>query len=381
VIRGGYGIFYDPQGNAGSNIRQERQPPFDFIVNIAQSGNDVPSLFLSNGFPIVTTAPSLTTGPAIYALKGVTPDYRNAQIQQFNFSAQAEVVKNLVVTLGYVGSAGAHLTWAPNINLPQPGPGAIDPRRPYISILPGVSAITWLESSGNSFFSSMQFSVEKHLSHGLYLLGNWTWSHGLDNIGGDGGTNGPVPQDITNRHADWSSSNSDIRHRVNVAASYQLPSPTGGSPINYIARDWEVSEILVMQTGLPYTVTVSGSPSNTGNGSRANPVPGINPIPAQQSITQWFNPAAFTTPPAFTWGTLGRNTLNGPSVLNVDTSLSRKFRIGEHKALSFRWDLFNIANHPQFATPNATAGVGGAGTITATQRANRQMQFALRFAF
>jgi len=381
VIRGGYGIFYDPQGNAGSNVRQERQPPFDFIINITESGNDVPSLFLSNGFPIVTTAPSLTTGPAIYALKGVTPDYRNAQIQQFNFSAQGEVVKNLVVTLGYVGSAGAHLTWAPNINLPQPGPGAIDPRRPYISILPGVSAITWLESAGNSFFSSMQFSVERRLSHGLYLLGNWTWSHGLDNIGGDGGANGPVPQDITNRHADWSTSNSDIRHRVNVAASYQLPSPTGSNVMSYLARNWEVSEILVMQTGLPYTVTVAGSPSNTGNGSRANPVAGVSPIPAQQSITAWFNPAAFTTPPAYTWGTVGRNSLNGPSLLNVDTSLSRKFKIRERMTLAFRWDLFNIANHPQFSTPNATAGVGGAGTITATQRANRQMQFALRLAF
>jgi Carboxypeptidase regulatory-like domain/TonB dependent receptor len=168
VIRGGYGIFYDPQGNAGSNIRQERQPPFDFIVNITESGNDVPSLFVSQGFPIINTAPVLTKGPAFYALKGVTPDYRNAQIQQFNLSAQRELTNNLVVTLGVVGSAGAHLTWAPNINLPFPGPGAIDPRRPYAAILPGVSAITWLESAGNSFFSSMQFSVEKRLSKGLY---------------------------------------------------------------------------------------------------------------------------------------------------------------------------------------------------------------------
>ncbi|MBV8820689.1 MAG: carboxypeptidase regulatory-like domain-containing protein, partial [Acidobacteriaceae bacterium] len=187
VVRGGYGIFYDPQGNAGSNIRQERQPPFDFIVNITQTGNDVPTLFTSQGFPIITTAPSLTHGPALYALKGVAPDYKNAQIQQFNFSAQRELTKDLVVTLGFVGSAGAHLAWATNLNLPPPGPGAVDPRRPYASILPGVSAITWLESGGNSFFSSMQLNVEKRLSRGLYLLSNWTWAHGLDNIGGDGG--------------------------------------------------------------------------------------------------------------------------------------------------------------------------------------------------
>jgi hypothetical protein len=387
VVRGGYGLFYDPQGNAGSNIRQERQPPFDFVVNVAKTGNDVPTLLTSQGFPIVSSVPDLTHGPALYALKGVTPDYRNAQIQQFNVSAQREITKDLVVTLGFVGSAGAHLAWATNLNIPPPGLGAVDPRRPYAAILPGVSAITWLESAGNSFFSSMQLNVEKRLSKGLYLLSNWTWAHGLDNIGGDGGVNGPVPQDPTNRRADWSSSNSDLRHRVNVALTYQLPfGPrraylTGNNVASYIARDWQVGGIAVMQSGLPFTVTVSGSPSNTSNGSRANPVPGVSPAPAQQSITQWFNPAAFTTPPAYTWGTLGRNSLNGPALYDFDTSLSRQFTLSEQRNLSFRWETFNLPNHPQFGLPASTVGVGGAGTITSTQRSNRQMQFALRLMF
>ena len=347
VIRGGYGVFYDPQGNAGSNIRQERQPPFDFVLNIAQSGNDVPSLFVAQGFPIVTTAPKLTQGPAIYALKGVTLDYRNAQVQQFNFSAQRELSKSVVATLGYVGSSGAHLTWAPNINQPNPGAGAIDPRRPYAAILPGVSAITWLESAGNSFFSSLQASVEKRWSKGFYLLANWTWAHGLDNIGGDGGANGPVPQDPGNRRADWASSNSDIRHRVNVAATYQLPFgpgrafAKGSSVASYLVRNWEVGGIVVMQSGLPYTVTVAGSPSNTGAASRANAVAGVSPIPAQQSIAQWFNPAAFTAPPAYTWGTLGRNSLTGPAIYNLDATVSRKFTLGEQRDLGFRWEMFN----------------------------------------
>jgi len=387
VIRGGYGIFYDPQGNAGSNIRQERQPPFDFVLNIAKSGNDIPSLFVAQGFPIVTTAPNLTQGPAIYALKGVTPDYRNAQVQQFNFSVQREMSNSVVATLGYVGSSGSHLTWFRNINQPNPGPGAIDPRRQYASVLPGVSAITWLESSGNSFFSSMQASMEKRLSKGFYLLANWTWAHGFDNNGGDGGANGPIPQDPTNRRADWATSNSDIRQRINIAATYQLPFgpgrrfANGSSVLSYLVRNWEAGGIVVLQSGLPYTVTVSGSPSNTGAGSRANPVPGVNPIPTQQSIAQWFNPAAFTTPPAFTWGALGRNTLTGPAIYNLDATISRKFVFGEQRELGFRWELFNTLNHPQFGLPNSTAGVGGAGTITTTQRSNRQMQVAVRLGF
>ena len=386
VIRSGYGVFYFPQGNAGTNIRQFRQPPFDFVVNIPFSGNDVPTTKATDGFPVVTTSPNLTRGPAFFALKGVTPNFRNGQMQQFNFSVQREVAKDMVATLGFVSSAGAKLYWARNINQPDPGAGAIDPRRPYVNALPGVTGITWLESSGNSFFSSLQASFEKRFSSGFYLLSNWTWSHALDNVGGDGGANGPIPQDPRNRRADWASSNSDVRHRVNIAASYQLPFGPGHKyattgALGHVIGNWEVGGLTVMQAGLPYTVTVSGSPSNTGAGSRANPVPGVNPIPADQNINQWFNPAAFAAPPAFTWGTLGRNSLNAPRLYNFDFSVSRKFKFGESRELQFRSEFFNGLNHPQFGLPSATAGVGGAGTITSTQRANRQIQFALRFAY
>ncbi|MBM3785576.1 MAG: hypothetical protein FJW30_14525 [Acidobacteria bacterium] len=94
--------------------------------------------------------------------------------------------------------------------------------RPFVATLPAVTGITWLESAGNSFFSSLQTTFEKRFSKGFYLLSNWTWSHGLDNVGGDGGANGPVPQDPRNRRADWASSNSDVRHRVNIATTYLL---------------------------------------------------------------------------------------------------------------------------------------------------------------
>src|SRR3954451_22673493 len=228
------------------------------------------------------------------------------------------------------------------------------------AILPGVTSIAWLDSSGNSFFSSMQASVEKRLSKSFYLLANWTWAHGLDNEGGDGGTNGPVPQDPTNRRADWASSNSDLRHRVNIAGTYQLPFGPGRAfaPSNRfvsgVIRDWEVGAIVVMQSGFPYTVTVPGSPSNTGAASRANPVLGVNAVPAQQSINQWFNPAAFTTPPAYTWGTLGRNSLNAPALYNFDFSVTKRIRFSESRELQFRSEFFNFFNHPQFGLPNST---------------------------
>ncbi len=382
VVRGGYGLFYEPQGNFNTSIRQFRQPPFGFVVNVPFSGNDIPTRRASEGFPITTQVPDLTQGPALYALRGVTPNYRNGQMQQFNLSAQREVGRDMVVTLGFVGSAGALLSWQRNLNMPLPGPGAINARRPYVNQLPGVTNIQWLESSANSAFTSMQLSFEKRYSKGLYLLSNWTWSHGLDNVGGDGGANGPVPQDPLNRRADWSSSNSDIRHRVNFAASYLLPfgNRMMGAP-RLLLYGWEVGILTVMQSGLPFTVTVPGSPSNTGSGSRANPVSGVSATLDDPTINRWFNTAAFAVPPAFTWGTLGRNTLRGPGIVNFDLSAAKKFLFTESKRLEFRAEFFNAFNHPQFGLPGATVGVAGAGTITSTQRANRQVQMALRFAF
>jgi hypothetical protein len=387
VIRSGYGLFYFPQGNAGTNIRQFRQPPFDFVVNQPFSGNDIPATTAAQGFPIVTTAPDLRRGPAFFALKGVTPNFRNGQMQQFNFSVQRELAKDMVATLGYVGSAGAKLYWARNLNLPDPGPGAVDPRRPYAATLPGVTGITWLESSANSFFSSMQTSLEKRFSNGFYFLGNWTWAHALDNFGGDGGNNGPIPQNPKDRRADWASSNSDTRHRVNLASRYLLPFGPGrkyansGGAAGQIIGGWEIGGIAVMQAGLPYTVQVTGSPSNTSSGSRANPAAGANPNPSNRNINFWFDPAAFTTPAAFTWGTLGRNSQNAPALYNFDFLIAKKIQLGEARELQFRSEFFNGLNHPQFSLPNATIGVGGAGTITSTQRSNRQVQFALRLGF
>jgi hypothetical protein len=382
VVRGGYGIFYEPQGNYNTNIRQFRQPPFGFVINQPFSGNDIPTTAASQGFPTSTAAPDLMKPPTLYALRGVTPNYRNGQMQQFNFSIQRELRTDLVVTAGFIGSTGALLSWARNINQPDAGPGAIDPRRPYYSVLPGVTSIAWLESSANSAYTSLQVSAEKRYSRGLYLLANWTWAHGLDNVGGDGGANGPIPQDPRNRRADWASSNSDIRHRINVAGSYQLPfARDSKGAVRRIFGDWEIGGLMVVQTGLPFTVTVPGSPSNTGSGSRANSVPGISPEVEDRSINRWFNPAAFSTPPAFTWGTLGRNTLRGPGLFNIDASAAKRFLLTERVGLQFRVEFFNALNHPQFGIPSSTIGVGGVGTITSTQRANRQMQMALRLSF
>jgi hypothetical protein len=387
VIRGGFGIFYEPQGNFNTNIRQFRQPPFGFQVNVPINVNAAPVNTLSDGFPTVVTTPNLLQGPPIYTLRGVTKDFKNGQLMQFNFAVQRELSTRMVATLGYVGSLGRHLSWARPLNQPDPGPGALDPRRPYINILPGVSGISWLETSGTSSYHSMQASFERRFADGFFLLSNWTWAKGLDNVGGDGGANGPIPQNPRDRNSDWAPSNSDIRHRVNLASTYQLPFGPGRRFVNeknfvsYILGSWDVSGIMVFQTGLPFTVTAPGSPTNTGAGGRADVASGQPLYPEQKTIARWFNPTAFLTPTAFNWGNAGRNILRGPRTTNFDLTAAKRIPLAEERELTFRGEFFNAFNHPQFALPAATVGSGNIGTITSTSRANRQIQLALRLTF
>jgi hypothetical protein len=199
-------------------------------------------------------------------------------------------------------------------------------------------------------------------------------------------------RDPTNIEADdYGDSGNDIRHQLKIFGGYQLPFGPGKpflqseGPSHWFVGGWEVRGVGVYETGLPFTVTTTGSPTNTGASGNANGVPSVSPHLANPSVNLWFNPAAFSVPTAgytaASWGNLGPNTLFGPSQVNIDFTAVKSFDFGEGRKLEFRAEFFNIFNHPQFAVPNATLGTGGLGVISSTSRPSRQIQFGLRFAF
>jgi hypothetical protein len=387
VLRGGYGIFYDPQGAAGTTIRQERQWPFDLIYSIVPG-----ALFTQNtvsqGFVKVSDLPAGTFSSPFGTLKGIDENFKNASTQQFNFGIQRQLTATSSLSVSYVGALGRHLSWALPLDQPAPGPGAIQARRPFNALYPNVTAITFLESTGTSSYNSLQTTFEKRLSSGLYFTATWVYSHSLDDASYDGGADGPVPQDPTNRRADWANSDSDVRHRVTIYGTYELPIGPGKRWLKgdsawnrYAVGGWQLNAINFMQSGQPFTVVTTGSPTNTGVAGRANVVSGTPQYPASQSVNEWFNPAAFTFPTAYNWGNAGRNILLGPDSVNFDVTAVKKFQITESKTVMFRAEFFNVFNHPQFTLPAATIGAAGVGTISATARSSRQIQFALKFMF
>jgi len=387
VFRMGYGIFYDPQGNQGTTIRQGRQWPFDLIYTVSP-GTFFPSNRLSQGFLKPSDLTSAFSSP-FGSLKGIDHNFKNAKTQQFNLSMQRQLSGSSSFTFGYVGSLTGRLSWNQPIDQPTPGPGTIQTRRPYNAQLPNVTAIAYYQSVGVGLYKSLQTTFQQRLRHGFFFTTNYVWAHAKDDAPYDGGADGPIPQNPLLRAADYADSSNDIRSRLNVYGSYELPFGAGKALLNgdsfwarEVAGGWRVNLIVVAQSGLPFTVTMNGTSTNTGaSSSRVNRIPGAAVYPANKTVKQWFNSSAFVAPPAFQYGSEPRNSLRGPRETNVDTSIEKETHLSGERALLFRVEAFNVFNHPQFVIPAAVINAGGVGSITATSNTARQLQGALRFTF
>jgi hypothetical protein len=222
----------------------------------------------------------------------------------------------------------------------------------------------------------------------LTFLVGYTWSKAID-IGGDGffSVEGTSIQDPYNTARDRSVAGFDLTHVVSAGWAYEIPHVnTASRALDTLVNHWQINGILTASSGLPYDVGVSGDPANTGN---SNPVLGYyerldlvgdpnlsNPTPAQ-----WLNKSAFAVPPAFTFGTMGRNALRGDGAFNLDLSLFKDFPISESKRFEFRAEAFNFTNTPTWGLPGRVFNNANFGVVTSTQSVERQIQFALKFYF
>src|SRR5262249_12859112 len=96
---------------------------------------------------------------------------------------------------------------------------------------------------------------------------------------------------------------------------------------------------------------------------------------------QWFDTNAFRAPAGNTFGTAGRNIFSGPSFVNLDLSLFRKFRVTERVGGEFRFESFNFTNTPRFNRPGSTMGNATFGQVTSTTGDPRVIQFGLKMTF
>lgn len=376
VIRGGYGLFYNPSGNGGSTLRLFRHLPFGPIYSLTP-GDVTVVRRVSDGFPAPPTvnfeAAKNPTGGVI----GVFPDYKSARVQQYNLTVEHEIAPwQMLFRAAYVGNLGRRLYTTFDPNQPVPGAGSVASRRPFFSRRPDLAGINYAVSDGLSNYNAFQLTVEKRMSRGLLLKGAYTWSHAIDDVGTEFSGGAGTPQDSRNRRSDRSNSSFDMRHRFTAFYGYHLPFGKG-----WLLGGWQISGIATLQTGLPFNPGLQSNSLNTGGGSRPDRIRDGTLSSSERSLNRWFDFTAFTQHQPGLYGNAGRNILFGPGRVNFDMSLMKNFPIREKAKLQFRAEAPNVFNTPQFGQPNASIGNVSAGVISSTVGTPRCIQLGLRMEF
>ena len=153
-------------------------------------------------------------------------------------------------------------------------------------------------------------------------------------------------------------------HRLVASFVYNLPMGNGEryagdatGAKEALVGGWQVNGIYTWQRGFPLTVTAAdlGGLNDSFGANRADLVG--DPNSGGNNIQRWFNTAAFAQPAAGQFGTLGRNTLRGPGVNNLDLAVFKNFSLVGRTKLQFRLESFNVLNHTQFTSVDTNLDV------------------------
>jgi len=373
VIRGGYGIFLN-QWAYSVQTAFARNLPFFYTKQV-----DVPLDVRTPPFTtrnILEGNPTGTIGASI-----MDYEYNVEYSQTWSGGLQYELLPGVMGEVSYMGTWTLGADNGTIHNVPEPGPGPIQPRRP----IPALSRVNAIRFDGKSIYHGATLKVERRFREGYSYNVSYTLSSSVDDASSPGPTESEanIPQDVRNifsESGEWAPSSFDHRHQVIASGTYELPI-TGSGVLGAIVGGWRANGILVVQSGAPFTVNLTVDRANVGAGPAQRPdqLRDPNLSSGERSPDRWFDTSAFAMPAPFTFGSARRNNVLGPGYANVDVSLAKSWAIGA-ASLEFRWEVFNALNRANFDLPNRLFGNANFGRIFSAKNP-REMQFGVRVAF
>ena len=397
-IRGGTGIFLNSAVPAFSNDSQVQTTPFSPTVSFTSppGGFSNPYQGFNNPFPLTFPVPHNFVFPTpvrVYSWDASHYKLQTPTVYTWNLTIEHQLRPDWLVRAAYVGSRTNHLMENEQLNPATYIPGSTlstDARRPFQPY----TSIVQATGSGNSRYNSLQLSLEKRLSHGFTILGNYTWSRSLDNIPYGADVTSPIlnaaltmsPYIPNFKAIDTGPSDFDFKQTFVVSYVWQLPELTHARAfVRGVAGGWELAGITTVQTGPPITLLAGTDRSMTGIGfDHAQYLGGSvytsGPCANQAPCVSYFAPSVFAPPALGSYGNLAKGTLRGPGFFNTDLGTFKNFSIKERLKIQFRAEFFNIFNHPNFMNPGTTVSGGGFGNILSA-RDPRIGQLALKVLF
>ena len=383
VLRAGGGVFHNHTLPVVYALQVNKLPPFY-------------NLFIANNptFPDGYTA--LIAG-GLARLIIINPTVKELAKDQYNVSIEQQMFKDMVIEVAYVGSKANHVYRFRESNTPVPvtlpdGQKFFPVGAPRAN--PVFDSIRVMTSDTNAIFNGLTITVKKKSSTGLQYQAFYTYSKAMDAISGvatgDQSRDAATSLDPTNWKRDWGPSVFDARHNFVFNFTYPLPFRFSSRMVTAALGGWNLKSIGTFTAGQPFTPHLATNNSRNGDilaPDRPNLKPGANDNPVLGGPDRYYDPSVFALPLPGTYGNLGRNTIIGPGVANLDLSIEKNFKVRESKELQFRAELFNVMNHPNFDLPNTSALTAAgapnssAGRVTRTVTTSRQIQFGLKLNF
>jgi hypothetical protein len=458
VIRAGYGIFYDqilgavvsqsrnvyptfltidlaggfanlrfvPGNNQfGDSCQLANRCPFDLInpqvatlfgTRLVLPGT-LNTLNPAISFAQIAGIVNLVGGGPVPALSGfgVTLPARELDMpmaQHYSATWDQQLARNLVLSVGYVGTQGRHLL---RFTTPNLGRNALltplafstllsaEPMFFGLALPPGaritaagniaggrpqstVGAVTQFETSANSRYDGLQVQARGRLHAGLQFQISYTLSKTTDDVSDvfDLAGASALPQNSLNFSGERGPANFDARHRFSYNFIYDVrPSSKSSSFVRGLFGNLQFSGTGQFQTGQPFTVNsifdvnLDGNLTDRLNNTNGLEVTGDRSQPLRLTTSNTFSMLA----PVGQDGSVERNSFRSGNILELDLSLMKTFRFTSTRKLTVRADIFNFINRANFGIPVRLLEAPGFGRATDTVTPSRRIQFALKYSF
>jgi hypothetical protein len=434
VLRSGFGLIYSQPSirtfvfnGGGLNLNPSA------LISPGANGN-INSFLQLNGdpsainwspegpiFPVNDASLNACTADLPCPFFGVDQNLKTPYVMNWNVNLQQEITPGTMLQIAYVANRGRDLysTLDPNqadrglsLQCVQDNGGVFDAdfaaceqaARPFTTncvsgagpCFPYISYLNFLGNHSSSNYQGLQATLTRRYSKGLYILAGYTWAHAVDTAGNTNNLGFP-PQDSQNYAAEKGDGDYDIRNRLTLSTTYELPSRKSWGQL---LEGWQVTSIVQWQTGYPHLLydntndfsltgegfdnlsnerwNIQGDPSNLKWGV-SEAIPFLDPSSTEcQSVATtpelqesldyaggcYAQNGTILYPQAFgSFGNMGRNIMRGPGFVNWDASVGKSWKLNERVAIQFRGEVFNLLNHANFAPSSMGGELGSPNSL------------------
>jgi hypothetical protein len=381
VVRGGYGINYDPYPLAFvRNILGNY--PSSISLSVPQPNALQPAGRLADGIPAITV-PDISSGiipvPLNVSARALPASPKRGYIHSWNATVQAELLWGLTGQAAYVATRQRDINQIMDANAGQVI-GAGNAGRPLFVRYGRTGATGILSNPGWSDYDSLQTSLTRRLAQGLQANVAYTWSQAFGICCDTLSDNPPQVQALDYFPLNEARLPQDRPH--NFQASFVAELPFGaGKPFLHdrgvaaaLFGGWQVNGLVSVYSGAPFTITASGTSLDLpGSTQFADQVKDTVEILGGKGPGQpWFDTTAFRAVTERRFGTAGVNSMRGPGLANFDLSVFRDFGLGGDRVVQFRMEIFNLTNTPHFANPQNSVNASNFGIISGTANSGRE---------